>query len=246
MNDAASTSDRAKTSDRAILYEGYEVWKGWNRLFTVSPDEELYFAGETDGLRIANADVFEIGFGSGSFLAWARKRGARVAGTEINEALIDSARAFDIELLPADFETVAERYTSRFDTIAGFDVFEHFTHAEIAARLRALETMLKPDGHLILRFPNAQSPFGLAPQNGDLTHKTSLSRGVFEQLIQCLNFDVVRYAPCFRVIGGTMMKRLKRILRSTARDLISRLLNAIYTQDIPWDPVVVLVMKKRR
>ena len=104
---------------------------------------------------------------------------------------------------------------------------------------------LKPGGHLILRFPNAQSPFGLAPQNGDPTHKTGLSRSAFEQLIQGTSFEIVRYAPSFRIGGGGLATRLVRRLRHTARDLIGGLLNAIYAQDIPWDPVVVLVLRKK-
>lgn len=222
-----------------------ETWKGWSKPFTYSADEAAYFAGETRGARIEGGDVLEIGFGSGSFLAWARERGARVAGTEINDTLIEAARSFAVELLPADFETVAGQHASRFDSIVAFDVFEHFSLAEIAARLEATETMLKPGGHLILRFPNAQSPFGLAPQNGDPTHKTGLSRSAFEQLIQGTSFEIVRYAPSFRIGGGGLATRLVRRLRYAARDLIGGLLNAIYAQDIPWDPVVVLVLRKR-
>jgi hypothetical protein len=95
-----------------------------------------------------------------------------------------------------------------------------------------------------MRFPNSQSPFGLAPQNGDPTHKTALSRSIFEQLIQGTAFEIVRYAPSFRVRRGSVGKRLGILLRSAARDLISCSLNAIYAQDIPWDPVVVLVLRK--
>ncbi len=234
-------TDPGPTTD---LYQAYETWKGWDKPFTVTPEEALYFAGETCGARIEGGDVLEIGFGSGSFLAWARERGARVAGTEINAVLLAAARHFGVELLAADFETVADRHASRFDTIVAFDVFEHFTLDEIVPRLAATATMLKPGGHLLLRFPNAQSPFGLAPQNGDPTHKTALSRSVFEQLIQGTSFAIVRYTPSYRIGGGGLAKRLVRRLRYGARDLIGGLLNAVYAQDIPWDPVVVLVLRK--
>jgi 2-polyprenyl-3-methyl-5-hydroxy-6-metoxy-1,4-benzoquinol methylase len=226
------------------LYAGYEAWKGWSEPFIVSADEASYFAGETRGLKIENAVVLEIGFGSGSFLAWARQHGASVAGTEINEILLSAAREFGVELLPADFERVSQEHASRFDTIVAFDVFEHFSLTEIVTRLRAAEVMLKASGNLIMRFPNAQSPFGLAPQNGDPTHKSALSRSVFEQLIQGTTFKVVRYAPSFHVARGSIPERIARRLRLAARGLISRFLNAIYAQDIPWDPVVVLVLRR--
>lgn len=228
------------------LYAGYEQWKGWDKPFSLSSEEAVYFAGETRGLRIDGADVLEIGFGSGSFLAWARERGARIAGAEINPTLIGAARSFGVELLPADFETVADQHAARFDTIVAFDVFEHFTLPEIVTRLEAAETMLKPGGHLILRFPNAQSPFGLAPQNGDPTHKSALSRSVFEQLIQGTSFAVVRYAPSYRIASGSVPRRVVRAVRHALRSLVSAALNFIYAQEIPWDPVVVLVLRKRR
>ncbi len=226
------------------LYQGYEAWKGWDKPFMYTVEDAAYFAGETGGAKIAGGDVLEIGFGSGSFLAWARERGARVAGTEINPVLLAAARDFGLDLLPADFETVADTHASRFDTIVAFDVFEHFALDVIMTHLRAAETMLKSSGQMFLRFPNAQSPFGLAPQNGDPTHKAALSRSVFEQLIQGTSFAVVRYAPSYRIGGGGLAKRLVRRLRYTARNLIAGLLNAIYAQDIPWDPVVVLVLRK--
>lgn len=226
------------------LYSGYEQWKGWDKPFTISATERAYFNGELRGLKVAGADVLEIGFGSGSCLAWAREHGARIAGTEINDTLLAAARTFGVELLPADFETVADQHAARFDSIVAFDVFEHFQLSDVVTRLQAVETMLKPGGHLILRFPNAQSPFGLAPQNGDPTHKSQLSRSVFEQLIQGSSFAVVRYAPSYRIGGGPFLKRMVRAVRYALRSLISAVLNFIYAQEIPWDPVVVLVMRK--
>ena len=186
MHDVTNDLDKIAGTDpgpSGDIYEGYEIWKGWSKPFTVTARDAAYFAGETSGTKIEDGDVLEIGFGSGSFLAWARDHGARVVGTEINPALLAAARDLGFDLLPADIEKVADKHASCFDTIIAFDVFEHFTLATIVARLRAAETMLKPGGHLVLRFPNAQSPFGLAPQNGDMTHKTALSRSVFEQLI---------------------------------------------------------------
>ena len=115
---------------------------------------------------------------------------------------------------------------------------------EIIVRLKAIETMLKPGGHLILRFPNAQSPFGLAPQNGDPTHVTALSRSAFEQLTQPLALEIVSYEASFRITGGGLVRSLMRRLRYIGRDLIAGLLNFVYAQNIPWDPVVVLVLRK--
>jgi SAM-dependent methyltransferase len=233
-----------RKTDPRSHYEAYETWKGWDQPFTCTEEQARYFAGECRDIKISGADVLEIGFGSGSFLAWAKDRNAKVAGTEINAKLLAAARTFSVELLPAEFESIASNHRERFDTIVAFDVFEHFTLDEIALRLRAVETMLRPGGNLLLRFPNAQSPFGLAPQNGDPTHKSALSCSVFEQLTQSIDLDAVRYGPSFRIVGGGLVRTIVRRARYVARDIISFLLNAIYGQQIPWDPVVVLVMRK--
>lgn len=232
-------------SNHSSLYAGYENWKGWDALFRYTPDKADYFSGETRGLPIAQADVLEIGFGSGDFLQWAMDNGASAAGTEVNPVLLDEAGGRGIALVDPEFERVADEYAEYFDTIAAFDVFEHFMLEEIVARLDAAEKMLKPGGYLLLRFPNAQSPFGLAPQHGDPTHRTALSRSLFEQLIQGSSLEIVRYGHQFRAKGRSPGVFLVRMVRHLLRDAISLCLNFIYATRIPYDPVAVIVMRKR-
>lgn len=231
-----------RTSDD--FYQGYESWKGWDELFSYDGDKADYFAGEMNGIRIRNAEVLEIGFGSGDFLQWASDQGAAVTGTEINPVLLTAAEAKGVTLLAADIENIADSHRERFDTIVAFDVFEHFMLNDVVLRLAAAETMLKPGGHLVMRFPNAQSPFGLAPQNGDPTHRSCLSRSVFEQLLQESSLKIVRYAPSFRAAGRTWPKRIARFVRHGMQDAISASLNFVYASRIPWAPVVVLVLAK--
>lgn len=158
--------------------------------------------------------------------------------------LVEAAGHHNVDLLPANLERAAHSYRGRFDTIVAFDVFEHLTYAQIVDKLRACETMMKPGGHILLRFPNAQSPFGLAPQNGDPTHRSALSRGVFEQLAQGMPFEIIRYQSAFRPSGTGIMKFAVRLVRYACMDLIAFILNSIYAQRIPWDPVVVLVLRR--
>ena len=240
-----SISSHSPNADSSRFYESYEKWKGWDNLFAVSEEEKAYFSGETRGLRVANAEILEIGFGAGSFIAWAEQKGAKVAGTEINDTLIDAARQRNVELLDPIIETAADANAERFDTIIAFDVFEHFSLADVSTRLRAAETMLKPGGHLLMRFPNAQSPFGLAPQNGDPTHLSALSRSSIEQLMQGTAFKTVRYTGSFRTAGRGVLQRLVRWFRYCARNVLASVLNFVFARrNMPWDPVVVLVLRK--
>ena len=232
------------SQDDDTFYDGYECWKGWDSPFSFSEDDADYYTVECRDARIAGADILEIGFGQGNFLAWARARGANVTGTEINPVLCERARAEGVELLPPALDAVAADNAERFDTIVAFDVFEHFGLDEIAVQLQSIQTMLRPGGHVILRFPNGQSPFGLAPQHGDPTHKTALSLAKLEPLLRRLDFEVVRYDAAFQPPGRRLTQRLVRTTRRMLRASLASVLNFIYGQSIPWDPVVTLVLRK--
>lgn len=236
------TSEQARVGDKT--YFGYEHWKKWPETFRYTKEDGEYFSGELRGLRLRGAAILEIGFGSGNFLAWAIEQGARVAGTEINGRSLKLASDKGIELLNAEIEDFPERHAGRFDTIVAFDVFEHFEVDVVRRRLEAANTLLTPNGALLLRFPNSQSPFGLSPQNGDPTHRSALSRSAIEQLMQGTSFRVERYTSAFRIGGGSLGQKLARRVRALMRDAIASILNFIYTQSIPWDPVVVIVLRK--
>jgi 2-polyprenyl-3-methyl-5-hydroxy-6-metoxy-1,4-benzoquinol methylase len=240
-NAAGATQSAAA---QAGHYARYEEWKGWDRYFEIDAEEAEYFAGELRGIPVRGKTVLEIGFGTGSFLAWARSRGADIVGTEISQRSLAEARRFGVELLDPMVESISDQYAGRFDVIVGFDVFEHFDLDEVRLRIRAVETMLKPGGHVVLRFPNGQSPFGLPPQHGDVTHKMALSKERMVQICQGTNLKPVRYASAYGIRGQWGVTRAVRAVRRLARGMIGASLNAIYTTSIPWDPVVVLVMQK--
>lgn len=224
-------------------YEGYEVWKGWDNLFSHDKAEAAYFSKECAEAKISEASVLEIGFGAGVFLSWADTQAAKLSGIEINPVLIDAACAKGITMLPADFETVAEQYKHEFDTIVAFDVFEHFTLDEISVRLLAVKTMLKPGGTLILRFPNGQSPLGLGPQHGDPTHLTPLSKAKLEPYLRRDGWTVIRYSDAVVDGGGDILKTFIRKSRVLIRKIIAKIISIIYAIDHPWGPVVTLVLK---
>lgn len=226
------------------LYENYHQWKGWRELFAYTPDSARYFVGELSGIAIAGAHVLEIGFGSGDFLQWASEQGANLVGTEINAASLEAARQRGIRLIDAQIERVADNYAGTFDTIVAFDVFEHFSNEEIVARIGAANIMLKNGGHLLLRFPNAQSPFGLVPQNGDPTHKSMLSLGALEPSIARFPFEIVEYRAAFTPLGGSLRVSIVRMIRRWTRKAISKFLNFTFATQIPYDPVVVLILRK--
>ena len=232
-------------SEKADFYMHYQDWKSWDDLFVYSSDHAGYFAAELADLEISGADVLEIGFGAGSCVAWMEERGARVSVTEISERSCSAARARGLEVLPPDLPSATETHDGRFDTILAFDVFEHLDLETVSAYLDTCASMLKSGGKLLLRFPNAQSPFGLAPQAGDPTHRSELSASVIRLMITQRPFEVTRYSGSYLYRGKPFSPVwIKRSVRRLMQKAISSMLRFVYASDIPYDPVVVIVLQK--
>ena len=239
------TADAGTEGASQSLYRHYHAWKAWGEMFATSADQAGYYRGELRDLRIDGADVLEIGFGAGSCLAWMAGRGARLSGSEISDVCCAAARAHGVAVLPVDLPARAGQYADSFDTILAFDVIEHLPIATVSAYLTACETMLRRGGRMLLRFPNAQSPFGLYPQAGDPTHLTAVSGQIIALLIAGSGLRVVRYSGSWPYLGRPLSPRwLKRVLRRMAQVLIGAVLRFVYATDIPYDPVVVIVLER--
>jgi 2-polyprenyl-3-methyl-5-hydroxy-6-metoxy-1,4-benzoquinol methylase len=103
-------------------------------------------------------------------------------GIEANLELVNIAEHLGYKALHSD-----EMYAinaDQFDLIAAFDVLEHIPQSEILNFLSQVKRMLKNGGVFIARFPNGDSPFGLANQNGELTHVTAIGSEKFRYLVQ--------------------------------------------------------------
>lgn len=159
----------------------YSDWKGWDhdRFGSVSRGDHAYYESEISRVRCRSddpLDVLEIGFGNGRFLAFARAKGWRVVGIEVNQELVElaSGRGFNV-FLSSDLEKLVDR---SFDVIVAFDVLEHLKNEEIIDLLRHIKRLLKDDNSVfIARFPNGDSPLGLINQNSDVTHLTTIGSG---------------------------------------------------------------------
>lgn len=234
--------DTADTADTA--YSGYERWKGWDDFLQLSAYDRAYFTAETKGFAIKGAKVLEIGFGAGKFLAFAKECGAQLSGTEMNDVLIARARDAGIATIGPDFAAIMRDHAGEFDTIAAFDVYEHLTRDALSQGLDCLAICLKPGGKALLRFPNGQSPFGLAPQHGDPTHELALSRTYLEAVMGDRPLSVERYGNAARVALGNPVKKLAHKFRFLLRTIIQGALQRIYGTSFPYDPVVTIVLRR--
>ena len=96
----------------------------------------------------------EIGFGSGSLLAYLKDKGANVSGVEIQPRLLDAAK--EAGFVAA--ESVSDFSNQSFDVIFALDVFEHLSPEELYNVLQLIDSLLVKNGLLIARFPKLPKP----------------------------------------------------------------------------------------
>ena len=231
------------STEKSNLYDGYETWKGWQGSFQYGPVEAERFAGELRGIKVADRTVLELGYGDGQMLAWLRDQGARVLGTEINETFLEAGREAGFEVHGSDLTALLASRAGQIDRIIAFDLFEHFDLAELIEAFGALRRLLAPEGLIIARFPNGQSPFGRHYQHGDITHKSVLSVPKIRQLSALAGLEIQRAGNSYRPRSRNPLKWILQTLRYGLRDLISVSISAIFatgTADLDGNLTVVL------
>lgn len=132
----------------------------------------------------------EIGCGTGHFLSYLHNKGV----TDLHGIDLDASLANIIpESVRDHFETTdvwdflkSAADKPKYDRIFMFDVFEHFVPEEGHKLLSKIGAILNEDGVIVLKMPNASSPWGLQYQHGDLTHLANYTPDSIRQMaISC-------------------------------------------------------------
>ncbi len=99
--------------------------------------------------------------------------------------------------LPAGRQGLAflESYEESCDCITAFDLLEHLTKDETLALLRATHRALKPGGHLLLKVPNADGPFGAKILYSDFTHEQAFTPRSIAQVLAATGFAQIKVLP---------------------------------------------------
>jgi SAM-dependent methyltransferase len=205
----SETSDDGASPQYGQSYIG---WKGWapGKFAKLSRTQTIYFDAELRKARTRfaeGANVLEIGFGNGAFLAYARRRGWRPVGIEINPELVATARRSGFEAVCG--EGLAQFADDHFDLVTAFDVLEHIAQDRIAGFLEDVRRVLKPGGIFLARFPNGDSPFGLVCQNGDVTHVSVIGSGKAGYFARAAGLQLVCIGGEARpILGGRLLRGL--------------------------------------
>ncbi len=174
-----------------LEYQNYIKWKGWltekNMFFSVTnyQSEEFESQFRESKVDFKNINVLEIGYGSGSLLKFFQMNGCKISGIEIQQELIDLANKAEIKVYRNIKET-----KENYDLIIALDVLEHLYIDQLKELFLVASVKLNTGGKMMFRFPNADSYAGMAAQNGDYTHVTSIGKSKLQQLIEPYGFVI--------------------------------------------------------
>ncbi|HEV2619923.1 MAG TPA: class I SAM-dependent methyltransferase [Acidobacteriaceae bacterium] len=227
-------------------YQSYSQWKDWPLNFTCSESERLYFEREFGGIIAPGRRIFEIGFGNGGFLSWARSRGAEVYGVEIQSEILAAAERHGFVVAGTLDELLPHRGIG-FDAAVALDVFEHIPAEDIPQVLSSIENLLKPSGSLTLRVPNGLSPFVRYNQYGDATHTNVVTPSKMDQWAFATQLRVQCVRNEARVpYGANVAYRFAKHIQFAMREFVSRAIAAIYGLPVhTLDANLMIVMKKK-
>jgi 2-polyprenyl-3-methyl-5-hydroxy-6-metoxy-1,4-benzoquinol methylase len=194
------------TDERLRRIYGADYYKPWTVESgeTVDAIKRATFAPMLEACRItAGSTVLDVGCATGSFLAEAARRGARVYGIDLNPEAINEAR----ERVPQATLHVGVAADQPFpgvdfDAIVMIDFLEHVR--DPAAELRTIAAWMKPDSRLVISTPRVDSPLHRAlgrhwPQYRE-EHLTYLSRSGLTTLLGRCGLRVERVTATRKVL----------------------------------------------
>lgn len=138
-----------------------------------------------------------MGCGSGSFLYFLRSEGyRRIRGIDIAAEQVALARRLGItDVEAADAFTFLAAHAGAYDLIVALDVVEHFPKDEVLRFLDLAHGALRPGGSLLLRTPNADSPFHSWIRYADFTHEVAFTPLSIRQVLRATGFTDVEVVP---------------------------------------------------
>jgi len=169
-----------------------------------------------------DAKILEVGCGAGNFISFLRGRGYReVQGIDLGEEQVTLARHLGIDDVEvANLFEYLPAHVEEFDMIVALDVIEHFTKDEILLFLDLAYQALRPRGRILLRTPNADSPFVSWILYGDFTHEIAFTPSSIKQVLKVAGFGNIQVYALEPWIHGPasavrwiIWKMIKQIVR---------------------------------
>jgi len=151
--------------------------------------------------RFLSADkskyIFDFGCGDGDLVYWLQELGFHnTIGADISSEQIEDAKSLGIKnIFCEDARKFLADSTVKYDLIFMRDTLGHFDKNEIIDIMRLIYKYLNDNSLIIIKTPNAESPFSGQLRYGDFTHDVSFTRTSLQQLTEIVGFkDAIAYA----------------------------------------------------
>jgi 2-polyprenyl-3-methyl-5-hydroxy-6-metoxy-1,4-benzoquinol methylase len=171
----------------SVFYETYGDAKGYetpdlNAKHIAKFDKEVWEPSQVQ----KSMSCLEIGCGTGHFLSYLHHKGVEdIKAIDLDPNLTDIIPEHVRPYFEATdiFEFLNNAPSDKlYDRIFMFDVLEHFSAEDGRKLLISLGQIMAPRGEIVLKMPNASSPWGLKYQFGDITHITCYTPGSIRQM----------------------------------------------------------------
>jgi cyclopropane fatty-acyl-phospholipid synthase-like methyltransferase len=169
-----------------------------------------------------DARILEVGCGAGSFLFFLKSEGYRlIHGIDIGQEQVAVAQQLGIqEVEVAEANTYLVVHPETYDLIVALDLLEHFTKDEVFVFLDNVHRALRPGGRILLRTPNAESPYHSRFRYWDFTHEVAFTPASIRQVLRSAGFTPVAVTPLEPYVHGVasaarwiLWKMFKQVIR---------------------------------
>ena len=149
-----------------------------------------------------NVRILDIGCGQGAYVGQLLSLGfEQTRGVDVSPEQVKIARESGLtQVTLGDYRDSLN--VTDWDVVIATDFFEHLTRTDALQAMELIRRALRPAGLLILRVPNAGSPFGGILRYGDLTHETSFTARSLSQLGAATGFAQIEAYACAPPVHG--------------------------------------------
>jgi 2-polyprenyl-3-methyl-5-hydroxy-6-metoxy-1,4-benzoquinol methylase len=182
-----------------------------------------------------NASICEVACGAGIMLRYLRREGyANLTGSDRSDCQVALARAAGLPVVQADsLAELKRRPSDTWDCLIAIDFIEHLPKDVLIEFLAECGRTLKPGGCLILRAPNADSPFVGRNLFNDVTHVWAYTSVATRALLGMAGFQRVEFVD-ESVAGVRRHRWLKVPLMRLCQALLRRLIRVATREDVRW------------
>lgn len=171
------------------------------------------------------AAILDVGCGQGALVETLIALGyENTCGVDISPEQVRIAHSLGVSSISlGDYRDLLR--SRSWSAIVATDLVEHLSKDQVLEMFALARAGLVTDGVLIVRSPNAMSPFGGNYQYSDFTHETFLTPRSFSQVAKVSGFPLVSTYPC-KPLGDSPRGLLRRAKFAAYERLMKSVLHA--------------------